>query len=104
MRQNRIAAVAALIFTAPAAAQVYVPIPVSGYSQDVIADAVGAASATTTIGFDSDPNNSTNLQNVFFQQGYNTGGSSNGVPANGAIITSASRAYQLVLRQSSIDG
>ena len=84
-----------VVLSGPAVAQVYVPIPVTGYTQDVIADAVGVASATTTIGFDTDPYNGLNLHNVFFQQGYNTGGSSNGVPVTGAIVTSANRAYQL---------
>ena len=56
---------------------------------------MGVPSATTTVGFDTDPSNQLNLHNVLFQKGYNTGGSSNGVPASGAIITSPNRAYQL---------
>jgi hypothetical protein len=38
----RDAVFAAVVFAAPAAAQVYVPIPVTGYTQDVIAEAGGA--------------------------------------------------------------
>jgi hypothetical protein len=87
-----LAALAAL--AAPATAQVYVPIPVTGYTQDVIADAVGTASGTTTSAFDQ---GSGNANNVFFEQGYagGTGSGGNGLPPDGAIITSANRSYQL---------
>jgi hypothetical protein len=80
---------------APAAGQVYLPIPVTGYTQDVIADAVGTASSTTTAAFDQgfDPDDN----NVFFEQGNSGGAGSNGtgLPPNGTITTSARRSYQL---------
>jgi hypothetical protein len=93
MRPYLSAAVAAVVLTAQAAGQVYVPIPVSGYTDDVIADATGTAGGTTTAAFDFgfEPQNN----NVFFEQGYTAGGVSNGLPATGAIVTSPTRAYQL---------
>lgn len=93
MRTNLIAVAAIVGVVAPAAAQVYVPIPVTGYTQDVIADAGETPSVTTTAAFDQgfEPFNN----NVLFEQGYNSGGSSNGLPPNGTIVTSANRIYQL---------
>ena len=49
MRRNWLAAVAALIFTGRAFAQVYLPIPVTGYNQDVIALAGGTAMGVNPI-------------------------------------------------------
>jgi hypothetical protein len=91
MRPSWIAVVAPLLVAAPAAAQVYVPIPVTGYTDDVIADAVGVSSATTTAAFDFD----SGVGRVLFEQGYQTGGSANGLSSNGLIVTSPSRVYQL---------
>ena len=81
---------------APAAvAQVYMPIPVSGFTDDVIADAGGVAMGTTTAAIDKGFEPYDN--GVLFEQGYDTGavGIATGLPSNGAIIMSASRAYQL---------
>ncbi|HEX4590361.1 MAG TPA: PEP-CTERM sorting domain-containing protein [Gemmataceae bacterium] len=93
MRANLLAFTTVVAFAAPAAAQVYIPIPVSGYTDDVIGDAVGTASGTTTatidFGFEPEDNN------VFFEHGYVTGGPSTGLPPTGAIVTSATRVYQL---------
>jgi hypothetical protein len=95
MRANWIAVAAIVGVVGPAAGQVYIPIPVTGYTQDVIADAVGTASSTTTAAFDNGigaPDN-----NVLFEQGYagGIGSAGNGLPSNGAIVTSANRSYQL---------
>jgi hypothetical protein len=86
-------AVAALILTASAAAQVYSPIAVTGYTQDVIADATGLATATTTTNFD-EPFSGPGAY-VLYKQGFNTSFPTRGVPANGLIATSANRSYQL---------
>jgi hypothetical protein len=87
-------AVAVLVtVTAPAAAQVYTPIPVTGFTQDVIADAGGTALATATTQFDAGPNETSNW--VLYQQGFNTAFPSLGIPASGSIATSLSRSYQL---------
>jgi hypothetical protein len=93
MRATLLSVWAIVAVAAPAAAQVYTPIPVTGYTDDVIADASGTAMGTTTAAVDNgfEPYNN----NVFIEQGYSTGGSATGIPANGTIITSATRAYQL---------
>lgn len=94
MRPNWMAVVNVMALATPVTAQVYVPIPVTGYTQGVIADAVGLSSATTTAAVDYgfEPANN----NVFVEQGYSYSGvSANGIPANGTIITSATRTYQL---------
>jgi hypothetical protein len=93
MRNFLFAAVTGFILIAPAAAQVFSPIAVSGFTDDVIADTNGSPMGTTTAAFDFgfEPYNNS----VFFAQGYNNGSFSLGIPANGAIVTSATRAYQL---------
>jgi hypothetical protein len=93
MRSNRIAVMAIVAFTAPTAAQVYIPIPVTGYTQDVIADAGGTAIATTTTQFDSPPLDTSSW--VLYEQGYNTAFPTLGVPPSGSIVTSPTRSYQL---------
>jgi hypothetical protein len=93
MRTNWLAVAAVIAVAAPAAAQVYTPIPVTGFTQDVIADAGGTALATTTTQFDAGPNETQNW--VLYQQGYNTAFPTLGIPASGSIVTSPSRLYQL---------
>jgi hypothetical protein len=96
MRAYQNAVITVVALAAPAAAQVYVPIPVIGYTKDVIADATGTPSGTTTAAFDggvASPGSADD--NVYFAQGYNTGGSSNGLPPSGLIVSSANRTYQL---------
>ena len=95
MRANWLAASAAVAFIAPAAAQVYVPIPVAGYTQDVIADAGGAALATTTAPFDGTTSDNPSVTHVLYQQGYNSAFPTLGVPSGGTIVTSPTRSYQL---------
>ncbi|HEY1380171.1 MAG TPA: PEP-CTERM sorting domain-containing protein [Gemmataceae bacterium] len=96
---SRLAVAAAVLVAAagPLAAQVFTPIPVTGYTQDVIADAGNPLpSLTTTSPFDLYP---TTMQNgpgyVLYQQGFNPSFPTRGVPANGLIVTSATRSYQL---------
>ena len=89
MRASWLAATALVIFSAPAAAQVYVPIPVTGYTQDVIADAVGAPSNTTTSAFDMGTGDA---NNVFFEQGYAGG--------TGALATAFRRTERLSRRRT----
>jgi hypothetical protein len=95
MHANWLAVASGLILAASAPAQVYIPIPVTGYTQDVIADAVGTAGNTTTAAVDQGVGSAAN--NVFFEQGYigGTGSAGNGLPSDGAIVTSANRSYQL---------
>jgi hypothetical protein len=95
LRTRWIAVAAVVAYTASATAQVYIPIPVTGYTQDVIADAVGTASSTTTATVDL--GGGAIDSNVFFEQGYPGGATSGGtgLPPSGAIITSTNRSYQL---------
>jgi hypothetical protein len=95
MRANWLAVACGLILAASAQAQVYVPIPVTGYTQDVIADAGGTAIATTTTNFDEPALQTSQFSYVLYQQGYNTAFPSLGVPSTGSIITSPTRSYQL---------
>jgi gliding motility-associated-like protein len=69
----------------------YTPIPLSGFNQDVIAEAGTSALATTTIEMDAiSPSNS-----VMFSAGFATSnGLTAGLPTNG-IITNGSDTYQL---------
>jgi hypothetical protein len=57
MRRFPFAVATVFVIATRAAAQIYFPIPVTGYNQDVIADANGStinnAYATTTTGFDN---------------------------------------------------
>jgi hypothetical protein len=93
MRYCLFSATIAISLVAPAAGQVYVPIPVTGYTQDVIADAVGAPSTTTSGSFDNGLPPFGGF--VLYQQGYNAAFPNLGVPATGSIITSPTRSYQL---------
>ncbi len=93
MRTKWLATCAIVVVFAPAAAQVYIPIPVTGYTQDVIADAGGTAFATTTTQFDSPPVDTSSW--VLYEQGYNTAFPTLGVPPSGSIVTSPTRSYQL---------
>src|SRR5947209_12472579 len=97
MRFNWLTVAAVVGLVAPAAGQVYVPIPVTGYTQDVIADAAGSPAATTTSAFDvgSHTSNMFMIGYALYEQGYNTAFPSRGVPASGLIVTSPSRSYQL---------
>src|SRR5215207_6777866 len=88
MRPALLTAALSLWLAGPAAAQVFLPIPVTGYNRDVIADAGGTAAATTTGPFDL-------TEYVLYQQGFNPAAPTRGVPANGTIVTSPTRAYQL---------
>jgi hypothetical protein len=76
--------------TAQATAQVFTPIAVTGYTQDVIADATGGSMATTTASLDQP---APVPGYVLCEQGFN--GSTRGFSSNGSIVTSAIRAYQL---------
>ena len=80
-----------LCFSGIANAQTYVPIAVSGFNYDLIANGVGTVVATTTKGFDSD--NSTGAN--YYVTGYSTG--THGLPANGIInsVSTAGVNYQL---------
>jgi hypothetical protein len=96
MRPSWIAVVAPLLVAAPAAAQVFAPIPVTGYTQDVIADGAGAppgrlsyTSTTASFDFWYSPNY------VLYAQGFNPAFPDRGVPADGRIVTSPTRSYQL---------
>jgi hypothetical protein len=92
MRANWLGVAAVIAFAVPAGAQVYVPIPVTGYTQDVIADAGRTAPTTTSANFESD---NVGTGYVPYEQGYNTANPTQGIPANGTIVTTASRSYQL---------
>jgi hypothetical protein len=95
MRSIWLSAVAALAVAGSAAAQVFTPIPVTGYTQDVIADAGGTAIGTTTAPFDEPAAFSQNNAYVLYEQGYNAAAPTRGVPVSGLLVTSPSRSYQL---------
>ena len=63
---------AAGILTTAAPAQVFIPLPVTGYTQDVIADAGATALATTTTSFDEPPNDNPSTTHVLYEKGYNS--------------------------------
>lgn len=58
-----------IICTANVYGQSYVPITVSGFNSDLVANGVGTVIATTTNGFDSDLSSGNN----FYEHGYSTG-------------------------------
>ncbi len=93
------AAAVALSLAGPAAAQVFAPIPVTGYTKDVITNAVPPNAppyVTTTNGFDDVVTDSVNHPGgVLYQQGYNPSFPTRGVPFDGSIVTSPTRSYQL---------
>lgn len=94
MRPLWVAAITASSMAAPAPAQVFSPIPVTGYTKDVIADAGGLPPTWgTTSGFDLTSNPSFGY--VLYQQGFNTSFPARGVPAGGSIVSSPTRSYQL---------
>jgi PEP-CTERM motif len=93
MRNFLFAAATGFILISPAAGQVFTPITFKGYTDDVIADAMGAPSATTTAAFDFGIEPIDN--SVLFEQGYDNGSLSVGVPSNGTLNPSANRTYQL---------
>jgi hypothetical protein len=94
MRTHWLAALALFVLALPAAAQIFIPIPVTGFNQDVIADAGGTAQATTTAGFDGSAS-AGDVYYVLYQQGFNTTQPTAGLPANGLIVPGATRSYQM---------
>lgn len=97
MRALWLAAFAATGLASPATAQVFSPVPVMGFTRDVIADASGfGPPLSVTAGFHS---HFTNSQDAFgfalYQQGFNAAFPARGVPADGSVVTSPTRSYQL---------
>jgi gliding motility-associated-like protein len=85
-------ALTAMLFFAPLGLwSQYTPIPLSGFNQDVVAEAGNSALATTTIEMDAiSPSNSVIFSTAFAS----ANGLSAGLPANGTIVNGADT-YQL---------
>lgn len=102
MRKSSKLALAGLLFSgvwAGAASAAVIPIPVSGYNQDIVVEAGAPANATgvTTASMDG---GSGNNGGAWYEQGFNAAAPLTGLPAKGSVIVSAVAAdhsYQLPL-------
>jgi len=92
--KNRFKLVAAGLFLSAAnlaSAAVVVPIPVTGYNQDIVVEAGAPANATgvTTVTMDG---GTANTGGAWYEQGFNAAAPTTGLPLHGSTIISATAA------------
>jgi hypothetical protein len=95
MRPHWLATAVVLVGATRLPAQVFIPIAVSGYTQDVIADPGGNATITTSATFDSPAPGAIGENHVLYAKGFNLAAPTVGVPPSGTLVAAVSRSYQL---------
>ena len=88
-RSSLVAAFGVLAAGAIPAGAAVVPIPVTGYNQDIVVEAGANITATGTTTATMDGNNA---GGTWYEQGYNTNAPTTGLPVHGSTIVSAAAA------------